>query len=102
MNDEKRVNQNEVPKTIRARAFDPDRYIDLTQYTSLTFRMTGPATIEGAATGDADGYLEYTFTGTELAVPGTYQAQFHGVGPDGEPQTFPETTKLRVIIERAL
>lgn len=98
MSDEKILNQNETPKTIRARAFTSEDYVDLTTWTSLTFKMTGPATIEGAAIGDAAGYASYTFTGTELVVPGTYAAQFRGIDASGQPRTIPEATKLRVVV----
>lgn len=95
MSDEKILNQNETPKTIRARAFTSEDYVDLTTWTSLTFKMTGPATTEGAASGDAAGYA---FTGAELAVPGTYAAQFRGIDASGQPRTIPEVIKLRVVV----
>ncbi len=98
MSDTKTLRQSETPKTIRARAFTESAFVDLTTFTGLTFRMVGPATIEGAASGDADGFLSYTFTGTQLDVLGTYTATFHGVDANGEPHTFPEETNLRVTI----
>lgn len=97
-NDEKRVNQNETPKTIRVRAFTSEAYVDLTTWSSLQFKMTGPATVEGAAAGDAAGYLEYTFTSGQLAVPGTYEAWFSGVDANGQPRTIPEQTKMRLVV----
>jgi hypothetical protein len=102
VSDEKRIRQSETPKTITARAFTATAFPDLTTYTQLKFRMVGPTTIEGDATGDVNGYLSYTFTGTELDALGTYEAKFTGVDPDGEPKTFPESTNLRVVIIPAL
>lgn len=102
MSDEKILRQGDTPKTITARAFTAEAFVDLTTYTGLTFRMVGPVTVEGAATGDADGNLGFTFTGTELDVIGDYEATWRGTGPGGQPQTFPESTNLRVTIIAAL
>lgn len=103
MSDQKQLRQGDTPKTIRARAFTVDGFIDLTGYTGLTFRMVGPVTVEGAATGDAAGWLYFTFTGTELDAVGDYEATWHAdVGPNGQPQTFPESTNLRVTIIAAI
>lgn len=102
MSDVRELRQGDTPKTIRARAFTSSAFIDLTTYTSLTFKMAGPTTIEGAAIGDANGYLEYTFTGAQLDVLGEYAATFRGVDANGQPQTFPESTNLRVKVIPAL
>lgn len=98
MSDHKSLRKGETPKTIRVRAFTASEFPDLTTYTGLTFKMVGPVTIEGAAVGFANGYLEYTFTGAELDVLGEYQAEFHGVRPNGQPATFPTATNLRITI----
>lgn len=98
MSDHKQLRQGETPKTIRVRAFTSTGFPDLTTYTGLTFKMWGPSTIEGAAVGYADGYLEYTFTGTQLDVLGSYEAEFRGVRPNGQPATFPTATNLRITV----
>lgn len=102
MSDHKELRQGDTPKTIRARAFTEDGFVDLSAYTGLTFRMVGPAVVEGAASGNAQGWLFFTFTGTQLDTLGDYVATWRGVGPDGQPQTFPETTNLKVKIIPAL
>lgn len=103
MSDKKTIRQYDVPKTINTRAFNASGFVDLTQFTGgITFKMVGPVTIQGSATGDANGNLSFTLTGTQTDVPGTYEATFRGIDGSGTPQTFPEETNLHVVIVPAL
>lgn len=102
MSDHRQLRQGETPKTIRARAFTAGEFVDLSGYTGLAYRMVGPVTVEGSAVGDADGYLEVTFTDDDLDELGDYEMTFTGTDADGEPRTFPEATNLRVKIIAAL
>src|SRR5438105_6391101 len=103
MNDERIIRQGDVPKTIRTRAYNADGYIDLTQFTGgITFRMVGPVTITGAAAGDASGNLSCVLDGTDADVVGEYQLTFRGLDGSGTPQTFPESTNLKIRIIAAL
>jgi hypothetical protein len=103
MNDERIIRQGDVPKVIMTMAFRANALVDLTQFTGgITFRMVGPVTIAGAATGDAAGNLSCVLDGTDTDVVGEYQLTFRGLDGSGTPQTFPESTNLRVRIIAAI
>lgn len=72
--------------------------VDFTGWTSLTFAMTGPAMISGAATGDDQGTLEYDWQPGDTAIPGYYQGVFRAVSPEGKPQSFPTEGALEIVI----
>ena len=103
MSDEIRIRQNDLSEPIRAKAFNASGFVNLTLFTGgLTFKMVGPVSVQGAAVGDANGNLTYTFANGETATPGTYEATFRGVDGAGKAQTFPQGTNLRVIVVPAL
>jgi hypothetical protein len=103
MSDEITLRQGDLARPIQARAFDEDGVINLTLFTGgITFKMVGPTTVTGAAVGDAQGNLTYTFTAGQTSVVGEYVATFTGTDGSGKPQTFPQGTNLRVTIVPAL
>jgi hypothetical protein len=103
MTDELTIRQGDTSRPVRARAFDADGFIDLTVFTGgIVFRMTGAATVQGAATGDADGNLSYTFAAGETDTVGEYEAVFVATDGSGKVQTFPQATNLRVTIVAAI
>jgi hypothetical protein len=87
---------------IRARAFTPDGYVDLTVFASVAFRMVGPVTITGAATGDALGNLSYAWAAGDTATPGEYAAVWRCTDSSGKTQTFPQGGSLTVTIVAAV
>ena len=103
MSDEITIRQNDLSRPVLAKAFDASGFINLTLFSGgITFRMVGPVTVQGAATGDALGNLSYTFTAGQTATVGEYVATFTGIDGSGHPQTFPQGTNLRVTIIAAL
>lgn len=84
---------------IRAVAFNASGLIDLTAFTSITFRMVfGATVVTGTASGDAQGNLTYQLGASDTAVPGTYAAYFIGTDPTGKVETFPSGDNLTVIV----
>lgn len=73
---------------------------DFTGWTALTFSMSGPSDMSGAATADlTTGKLTFTWVAGNTAVPGFYEGRFKGTSPAGKQQTFP--TKGAILIEVA-
>ncbi len=68
----------------------------------VTFRMVGAVTINGTATGDADGNLSYQWQTHDLDAAGTYAAVFRGTDGSGRIETFPRARNLTVIVVPAL
>lgn len=87
---------------LRARAFTSEGYVDLTVFASVAFRMVGPVTVTGAATGDASGNLSYTWGAGDTATPGEYQAVWRCTDGSGKVQTFPQGASLTVEIVAAI
>ncbi len=88
--------------TLRAIAFTDDERVDLTQFESIVFRMLASdgTTIvdDAAATGDANGNLEYAWADGDTDTPGTYTAVFIATDGAGKTQTFPTASNLTVVI----
>ena len=77
--------------------------VDLTKFTSVTFKMVCGATIKsGPATGDAYGTLTYELAAGDTDTPGTYDACFKAVNDSGKEETFPAGRNLTVVIVPAL
>jgi hypothetical protein len=87
---------------IRARAFTADGYVNLTVFASIAFRMVGPVTVTGAATGDALGNLSYAWAAGDTATVGDYQAVWLATDGSGKTQTFPQGASLTVTIVAAV
>lgn len=103
MTDHIPLRQFDLSRPIRALAFDDAQRIDLTVFTGgITFKMVGPVTRSGAATGDAIGNLTYVLQAGDTDVVGEYVATFRGVDGSGKPQTFPQGTNLRITVVKAL
>lgn len=68
-------------------------------WTVITFEMSGPVLVTGAATGDDTGLLTYAWIAGDTATPGTYEAVFRGTALDGNHQTFPTSGSITVIID---
>lgn len=103
MSDLMRIRQGNTHKPVEAIAFTGAGFVDLTVFTGgITFKMTGPATVQGAAAGDAQGNLVYWFAAGQTDVIGVYAATFTGLDASGKPQTFPEGTNLTIEIVAAL
>lgn len=67
-------------------------------WTDFTFTAVGTTkTITGAAIAQGD-RLTYRWSGTDTDTPGTYQATFRGLDPDGRLQTFPTEGHLTIKI----
>ena len=76
---------------------NPTGLVDFTGWT-LTFRMVGPVTITGSATGSAAGVLEYAWAAGNTATPGVYLGVFEGTDPDDKIQTFPTEGEIEIEI----
>lgn len=63
------------------------RPFDFTDW-SLTFTLSGPVTVSGAASGDDEGVLSYSWLSGQTATPGDYTAYFTGTSPDLKQRTF--------------
>lgn len=96
------ITAGDTATPIRARAYDADGYVDLTVFASVQFRMVGPATVQGAATGDALGNLSYAWGAGQTDTPGEYQAVWRCTDGSGKMQTFPQGGALAVTIVAAL
>lgn len=93
------IRQGDRLPELEAGAEDCEGPFDFTGW-SLTFRMSGPVEVSGAATGTAAGVLSYAWAAGDTAVPGTYGAVFVGT-KDGKQQTFPTRGVITVIVEPA-
>lgn len=91
------ITAGDTATPIRARAYDADGYVDLTVFASVQFRMVGPVTVQGAATGDALGNLAYQPVSGDTATPGEYTATWVCTDGSGRTQTFGRG--LRITIE---
>lgn len=96
------ITQGDTATPIQARAFTADDFVDLTAFASVAFRMVGPVTITGAATGDALGNLSYTWAAGNTATVGEYQAVWIATDGSGKTQTFPQGASLTVTIVAAV
>lgn len=96
------MRQNDRLPTIKALAFTEDVLVNLTAFTSFTFKMVGPVTKTGTATGNAQGELEYAWAAGDTAEVGTYAAVFIATDGSGKTQTFPTGTNLEVIVVPAI
>lgn len=96
------VRAGDTATPVRAKAFDAAGFVDLTVFASITFKMVGPVTVEGAATGDASGNLTYQWQAGQTGTIGDYEATFTGVDGSGKAQTFPQGANLRITIVAAL
>lgn len=96
------VRQGDRLPPLQALAFTADERVDLTAFESISFRMwLGETVIEGTATGNADGELEYEWQANDTAIAGTYEAVFIATDGAGRTQTFPSGENLRVIVKAA-
>lgn len=96
------ITQGDTATPIQARAFTADDFVDLTVFASIAFRMVGPVTKTGAATGDAIGNLSYTWAAGDTATVGEYQAVWRCTDGSGKVQTFPQGASLTVTIVAAV
>lgn len=64
-----------------------DGGFDWTGWT-IVFKLIGPVTIVGVATGDEDGVLTHEWQAGETDVPGEYEVVFVGTSPVGRQRTF--------------
>jgi hypothetical protein len=96
------ITAGDTATPLRARAFTADGYVDLTVFASVAFRMVGPVTIAGAATGDALGNLSYAWGAGDTATVGEYQAVWRCTDGSGKVQTFPQGASLTVVITPAV
>jgi hypothetical protein len=74
---------------------------NLTGATSATLKMRSGATTvsrAGSITDATNGVVQVTFTGTDTAVTGTYEAEIEVIWPTNLPQTFPNTGYFTVNI----
>jgi hypothetical protein len=92
------IRQGDTATPLTAKAFDADGYTDLTAFASIAFRMVGPDTITGAATGDALGNLSYAWASGDTDTVGEYDAVWVCTDGSGKTQTFPQGTNLTVTI----
>lgn len=84
-----------------ASSCDSGAFDFVTDAWTLTFVMTGPTDITGAATGDALGVLTYIWQPGDTDIPGTYEAHFDGVRGDGKTARFPTSGSMTIVIEPA-
>lgn len=100
------MRQNDRLPTIQAIAFDEDVRVDLTVFASIVFRMVaadGTVKIAGAAaTGNANGELEYAWAAGDTDTVGEYVAVFKATDGSGKVQTFPTRTNLAVVVTAAI
>lgn len=96
------IRQNDLLPTFKALARTALGPVDLTVFKGITFRMVGPATITGSATGDALGNLEYIWQSGDTAICGNYLAVFVGTDSAGKTQTLPSVTDIPIQIFKAL
>ena len=97
--------QNDLLPTFKASARTSLGLVDLTIFTSITFKMvctTSTHTITGSATGDASGNLEYVWQAGDLSVVGEYLAAFIGTDTAGKTQTLPTASNIPVTVIPAL
>lgn len=73
-----------------------DGRFDFTGWT-LTFQLLGPVVLTGPAVGSDAGELRHDWAIGETDVPGDYEVLFHGLAPDGRPQTFRVPETLRIL-----
>lgn len=74
---------------------------NLTGATSATLKMRSGATTvtrAGVITNAAAGEVSVTFTGTDTAVNGAYEAEIEVIWPTNQPQTFPNTGYFTINI----
>lgn len=100
------MRQNDRLPSIKAVAFDGVTRVDLTVFASITFKMVasdGTVKISaGAATGNANGELEYAWAAGDTDTVGEYQAVFKATDGTGKVQTFPTKTNLVVVVTAAI
>jgi hypothetical protein len=96
------ITAGDTATPIRARAFTAADFVDLTVFSSIAFRMVGPVTVTGAATGDALGNLSYAWASGDTDDVGTYAAVWICTDGTGRTQTFPQGTSLTVVIVAAV
>lgn len=96
------ITQGDLLPPIQAIAFNENERIDCTAFETITFRMWSGSTVkEGAATGDADGNLQYELADGDTGTVGEYEAVFIGVDSEGRTQTIPTPNRLTVVIVEA-
>jgi hypothetical protein len=99
------IRQNDHLPVFRVKAFTEDAPIDFpTQFPGgVIFKMVGQSlTIQGTATGDAQGNLAYQWTGDDTDVIGAYEAAFVATDGSGRTQTFPSEANLKIEIIKAI
>jgi hypothetical protein len=92
------IYQGDLLPTYTADARSCSEAFDFTGWT-MTFEMSGPVTITGAATGSSDGTLTYAWVAGDTDIPGEYAVTFHGVSPSPEskPRTFVVPGMVEVV-----
>lgn len=91
-------------RPLRATAFKRGSFVDFPAEFpgGIMFKMVGPVTITGSATGDAVGELIYQWGTHDLDVAGTYAAAFIGTDGSGKTETIPTETNSEIVVIPAL
>lgn len=95
------IKQNDLLPVIQFTLTENGGAKDLTGATSATLKMRSGATTvsrAGVIAGGSGGIVNVTFTGTDTAVNGAYEAEIEVVWPTSKPQTFPNTGYFTINI----
>jgi len=95
------IKQNDLRPIIQFTLSENGVAKNLTGATSATLKMrTGVTTVTrlGVISSPASGIVQITFTGSDTAVNGVYQAEIEVIWPTGQPQTFPNDGYFELII----
>lgn len=99
-----RIRQGDRLPEFRGQAFGADAPVNFpTEFTGgVVFKMVGPVTVTGSATGDSLGRLVYAWAAGDTDTPGAYEACFVATAGDGRTETFPNDSNIKIEIIEAL